>query len=478
MRKLIEKRGMILRGLLVAVSAAVPVVLVTLTAAPGGDIAGATLPDSIVAEREAAHALLRSGEIEAGAVALLESLRNLPDDIELLEPAHGTLQLLAFTMVGLMPNDLLDAFLAQLDPASWSIDALVLAYYARETEQYASWRGLEPFEAARIWEKIDALAQSPSALVRAGGNLMAASPYLWTRIGMDEVSRMLDATNVLAAALPSSRLAKEVVREHVRACLGPNFHPLPDIQALFGTVSADGEGPAAAEEAGRTDLAESRPIVDGLQAVQALTTLLPWNEQIQAILSTDPIVALAQDAAAAAANKGAAADDAALRQTCTVLVQDTAASSEDSSVRDWCLRSMVLVDGLVGPNTTDQEAAAIREASAVPADALMAQGPVPLDEARAALNQLIVAREHADAAISAADLKEVLMLPRQTEPVDINLFEQGPRRLAHYAYALVRQGSLDEAADLFEQIAALYPGSVLANKWNEDATHLRQVAGL
>ena len=264
-------------------------------------------------------------------------------------------------------------------------------------------------------------------------------------------------------------------REHVRACLGPNFHPLPDIQALFGTVSADGEGPAAAEEAGRTDLAESRPILDGIQAVQALTTLLPWNEQIQAILSADPIVALAQDAASVAANRGGATDDAALRQTCTALVQDTAASSEDSSVRDWRLRSMVLVDGLVGPGTTDQEAAAISEASAVAADALTAQEPIPLDEARAALNQLIVAREHPEVSVSPADLKDILTLPRQTEPVDINLFEQGPRRLAHYAYTLVRRGSLNEAADLFQQIAALYPGSVLSTEWNKDATHLREV---
>ncbi|MCX5772259.1 MAG: hypothetical protein NTZ09_18575, partial [Candidatus Hydrogenedentes bacterium] len=177
MRKLIEKRGMILRGLLVAIAVTVPLVVVTVATTSVEDEA-TSATDAILAEREAAHALLRSGEIEAGAVALIESLRNLPDDVELLEPAHGTLQLLAFTMVGLMPDDLLERFLAHLDPASWPIDQLVLAYYARETEQYASWRGLEPFDAARMWEKIDALSQSKSALVRAGGNLMAASPYL------------------------------------------------------------------------------------------------------------------------------------------------------------------------------------------------------------------------------------------------------------------------------------------------------------
>lgn len=130
-----------------------------------------------------------------------------------------------------------------------------------------------------MWENIDALEKSPSALVRAGGNLMAASPYLWTRIGIDEVGRMLDATNALAAAVPSSRLATEVVREHVRACLGPNFRPLPDVQALFGALSG-GEGARSAEEASLTDLAESRPVTDGFEAVEALTTLLPWNEQI------------------------------------------------------------------------------------------------------------------------------------------------------------------------------------------------------
>jgi hypothetical protein len=477
MRKLIEKRGMILRGLLLGVSAVVPVVLVALSAAPGGDVDRAMLSGSIAAEREAAHALLRSGEIEAGAVALLESLRKLPDDVELLEPAHGSLQLLAFTMVGLMPNDLLERFLAHLEPASRPVDALVLAYYARETEQYASWRGLEPFDAAHMWEKIDALEKSPSALVRAGGDLMAASPYLWTRIGMDEVGRMLEATNALAAALPSSRLATEVVREHVRACLGPNFRPLPDIQALFGALSG-GDGARSAEEASMVDLAESTPIVDGLEAVQTLTTVVPWNEQAQAILATDPVVALARDAAALVANKAAAADGAALRQSCAALVEAAAANSEDASVRDWCLRSMVLVDGLIGPNTTDQEAAAIREASALPTEDRAADEPVPLDEARAALNQLIVAREHPEAAVLPADLKDVLMLPRQTEPVDINLFEQGPRRLAHYAYALVRRGALDEAAGVFDQLAALYPGSVLCDKWQEDATHLHEVAGL
>jgi hypothetical protein len=204
MRKLIEKRGVILRGLLLAVSATVSVVLVTLSAVPGEDGAE-SLAASVAAEREAAHALLRSGEIEAGAVALLDSVRNLPDDPALLDAAHGTLQLLAFAMAGLMPDDRLDAFLLELDPASWPVDALVLAYYARETEQYASWRGFDPFDAATVWQEIDALSASPSALVRAGGNLMAASPYLWTRIGIDEVGRMLEATNALAAALPSGR---------------------------------------------------------------------------------------------------------------------------------------------------------------------------------------------------------------------------------------------------------------------------------
>ena len=476
MRKLIEKRGVILRGLLLAVSAAAGVLVVALTAAPGDD-GGESVAASIAAEREAAHGLLRSGDIEAGAVALLESLRNLPDDVELLDAAHGSLQLLAFTMVGLMPNDLLERFRAHLDPASWPIDALIQAYYARETEQYASWRGFEPFDAGQIWKRIDALDESPSALVRAGGNLMAASPYLWTRIGMDEVGRMLEATNALGAALPSSRLAREVVREHVRACLGPNFRPLPDIQALFGALSG-GEGPRSAEEAGQTDLAESPPVADGLEAVEALTTLLPWNEQIQGIIATDPVVALARDAAGVVASRGATANDDALRQDCAALLEDAAANSGEASVRDWRLRSMVLVDGLVGPGTTDQEAAAIREASTLPIEARAADEPVPLDVARAALNQLIVAREHPEVAVSAADIKDVLMLPRQTEPVDINLFEQGPRRLAHYGYALVRRGALDEAATLFEQLAALYPGSVLCDKWKEDAIHLHTVAGL
>jgi len=476
MRKLIEKRGMILRGLLVAIAVTVPLAVVTVATTSVDD--EALLPAAaIVSEREAAYALLRSGEIEAGAVALLESLRNLPDDVELLDAAHGTLQLLAFTMVGLMPDDLLERFLAYLDPATWLIDQLVLTYYARETEQYASWRGLEPFDAARMWEKIDALSQSKSALVRAGGNLMAASPYLWTRIGMDEVGRMFEATNALAAALPSSRLATEVVREHVRACLGPNFHPLPDVQALFGALSG-GDGARSAEEASLTDLAESRPVADGIEAVEALTTILPWNEQIQGILATDAVVGLGRDAAAVVASRGATTDDAALRQDCAALVEDMAANSEDASVRDWRLRSMVLVDGLIGPNTTEQEAAAIREASALPTEDRAADEPVPLDVARAALNQLIVAREYPGVAVSPTDLKDVLMLPRETEPVDINLFEQGPRRLAHYAYALVRRGALDEAADVFDQLAALYPGSVLSAKWNEDATHLRTVAGL
>ena len=480
MARLHENRGVILRGGVVVVLGATAAFTVMkaslLQKAAQSAVETSWTAEDIVAEREAAHALLRAGEVEAAAQVLLASLRALPQDAaELLEAAHGSLQLLAFAMVGLMRDEALEAFETQLDPAQWPIDALVWVYYYREVEDYARWRKMPPFSGAEMWARLDAVCASPSPLVQAGGLLQAASPYLWTRIAPDEVARILDATNDLGALVPDSRLLREVVREHVRACLGPGFHPLPDVQALFGAL-AGGEEAEAAEAAAQADLAQAVPLDHGAAALGALVELLPWDPAVAAVLAEDPVVALAVEAAAAAAEAEPDADEEVVRQACLDLVVDQALNHADADVRDWCLRSMVLTDGMLHGRASAEEAATVRAACAQRIQALPPpEGRAPPDGARAAVNLLEVAAERAVTLDASADLEAVALAPRSVEPIDMNLFEQAPRRLAHYAYALARQGSYADAATVFERLAALYPDSVLGDKWQEDADHLRRV---
>jgi len=483
MGRLRENRGVILRaGVVLVLAATAPAAFTVVKASlvqkavQSGIEAASPAEEQILAEREAAHALLRAGEAEAGAEALLASLRTLPADAtDLLEAAHGSLQLLAFAMVGLMRDDALEAFEAQLDPALWPMDALVSVYYYREVEDYARWRDLPLFSGPEMWARLDAVCASPSPLVRAGGLLQAASPYLWTRIAPAEVARILEATNDLGALMPDSRLLREVVREHVRACLGPGFHPLPDVQALFGAL-AGGEEAEAAEAAAQADLAQAVPLQHGAAAIGAMAELLPWAPAVAAVLADDPVVALATEAAGAAAQAEPGTDEEAVRQACLDLVVDEALNHADAGVRDWCLRSMVLTDGMLHGLASAQEAATVRGACAQRVDALPPpEGRAPPDGARAAVNLLQVAAER-DVALDGTDgLQSVALAPRRVEPIDMNLFEQAPRRLAHYGYSLARQGSHAEAATVFEDLAALYPDSVLGDKWQADADHLRRV---
>ena len=331
MRSVMNNRGVIFRGAAVlALLVSVPMALTTLKTAPVSQsqlaavLDVAEVPaDDLLSLREAAHARLRKGEAPDGALDLLDSLRALPDDVALLEDAHGTLQLLAFTMVGLMRDEALAAFEAQLDPDQWPIDALVKAYYYLEIEDYARFRKMDMIAAPEIWEQLDMVQASRSELVRTGGLLLAASPYMWTRVGPVELERILTATNEFAAVLPDSRLLREIMRENVRACLGPGFHPLPDVQALFGALLG-GEEVTRAEAAVEQALSDEVPLYYGTQGVQALVSELPWHPAIQKLLADDPAVVVALDAAELAgtmlAQRGM--DEETVRQACLDLVLD------------------------------------------------------------------------------------------------------------------------------------------------------------
>ncbi|NIA16356.1 MAG: hypothetical protein GWP08_20035, partial [Nitrospiraceae bacterium] len=410
MRSVMNNRGVILRGAVVLVLlVSLPMALTTLKTTPVVQSQLAAVldaveapPDDLLSLREAAHARLRKGEIPEGALDLLDSLRALPDDPALLEDAHGTLQLLAFTMVGLMRDEALASFEAQLDPEQWPIDALVLAYFYLEVEDYARFRKMEMIAAPEIWKQLDAVQASSSELVRAGGLLLAASPYMWTRIGPAELERMLGATNAFAAVLPDSRLLREIVREHVRACLGPGFHPLPDIQALFGALMGGAEvdkAEAAVEQA----LSDEVPLYYGTQGVQAMVGELPWHPAIQKILADDPVVALALDAAELAGTmlSQPGMDEETVRQACLELVLEQAETHADASVRDWCLRSTVIFEGTPHERATDAEVTLQRETCETVTTALTGALPppeerVPVDGARAALNLLAAAAQRDD----------------------------------------------------------------------------------
>jgi len=480
MRYLRNNRGVILRvavlGLAVAVLPGAFVTLKTLLLKETQVAAAPAMVEAILAEREAAHALLRAGEVEAGAQALLASLRALPDNPALLDAAHGTLQLLAFAMVGLMRDEALASFQAELDPAQWPIDGLVSAYCYRELEDYARWRKMTPFTSEEMWARIEALHSSRSALVRAGSLLLAASPYLWTRIGPAEVLSMLNATNQLAEVLPGSRLLREVVREHVRAVVGPGLHPLPDVQALFAAMS--GQGLAEAEAASQRDLGEAVPLADGLAAVDALINMVPWNSEVAAILAEDPVVDLVLaargKAAAMAARPGI--EEAVVRQACLGDILAAGLAHPDASVRDWGLRSAVHVDGWLHAQAWSEEAAAVRNACTLRAAALGSPpGRAPVEGARAAVTALEVSARRDEASGTAEALGTLALQARDSEPIDMNLFEQGPRRLGHFGYALVREGEYDDAIAVFDRLAAAYPNSLLGDKWSSDAAHLRSV---
>ena len=104
-------------------------------------------------------------------------------------------------------------------------------------------------------------------------------------------------------------------------------------------------------------------------------------------------------------------------------------------------------------------------------------GGFVFDEIEAVFERVVwdARQERGDLSQATAHLQALATDTRQTEPIDMNLFEQAPRRLAHYGYALARQGSYEEGAAVFERLAALYPDSLLADKWRDDAAHLREV---
>ena len=102
-------------------------------------------------------------------------------------------------------------------------------------------------------------------------------------------------------------------------------------------------------------------------------------------------------------------------------------------------------------------------------------GRAPVDGARAAVTALEVSARRDEASGTAEALGTLALQARDSEPIDMNLFEQGPRRLGHFGYALVREGEYDDAIAVFDRLAAAYPNSLLGDKWSSDAAHLRSV---
>lgn len=169
-------------------------------------------------------------------------------------------------------------------------------------------------------------------------------------------------------------------------------------------------------------------------------------------------------------------------------------------MRDWCLRSTVIFEGTPHERASEAEVSRQRETCEIVLEAALsartstpdesvagktltdADGALPppeertpRDGARARLNLLAAAAQRDDTTGLAADIAPAPLESRATEPIDANLFENEIRRLSRYGHSLARQGVYDEAIEVFDGLAAMYPDSLLGDKWQGSADHLRRV---
>lgn len=418
-----------------------------------------------------AYNLVLKGEITESSRLLLNYVRSLPEDSPgRVGEVHSTLQLLSFIMAALMKEDDLQPFRASLEPTIFPIDALVDCGYYMSVEHYAWLRNAE-FSFEGVWQRVDLCLAGNSDLVRAEALLLAATAHRWKPIIASDVPRLIEATNKLVALIPDHPYTREMLREHLRHCLGPAFCPTDALKEFFAFAELP-------QKEGDMN------VLDGMMAVGLVLEQLPVSNEVKALMNSDPAIQFVRKLKAdAEAMSGSGIEVAQIRDACIEEVVRLAEASTDIDLRDFALR--VLVDhekNTLSPTLPAEIKARIlalfdsgSEGAPITVDGFEV---TRIDTARAQYACFVERIEEGNLD-EVQDLIEILSgQDRYSDPLDINYYERIPIYISGYAYRLAEEGRHTEAAVLLSQLASSFPSSCMGDKWKNDAEFLQSIPAL
>lgn len=442
MRKLIEKRGVILRGLLLALALTLPVAVVTVTAtSPEDGTLAADTPAAetpLVAGVDLAHDQMKAGQVWDGAAAALTELRSLPAKADAIDQALAPMQLLAFSMSSLMSDEELQAFVKQLDPATYPADSLALMSFYHEFRAWEAGRKMAFIKEADFWTLVDTLTEDENALVRMGALLFKT--YQRRDMSSKEGRAVaVDVINRMADECPECRVTREMFRVLLR-------------EAMWRTT-----------EDSEADAEDVYP-----EAIAQLLLDAPWNKAMSALISEDEVVRTIFAIFNSQTVSAARSKDEAL----AALIGEAVAASQnnaDPEVRSW-LRGTLSPCVAAGKSYSalgEQVRSAMTDMAAPALEKAALPEKVPVDVSRAQYVLFIKSFRLPDAEVDVANLDSLLEQKREEELVEINYFARIPVEINYYAHTLVNKGDYTGAVAVLQKLVAGYPNSDLARRSKE-----------
>jgi hypothetical protein len=152
----------------------------------------------------------------------LGALHALPDAAQTIDDALAPTQLLTFAMCSLMQDEVLLAFLKELDPATHPIDDLLVVSFYLEFRDYELGRKMSFISEDALRQEIRLLTTSASPSVRMGA-LALLRPGNWDIPTMEQLYAAVDNMNQMAQECSDCRVTREAFRELLRGCSGQEF---------------------------------------------------------------------------------------------------------------------------------------------------------------------------------------------------------------------------------------------------------------
>jgi hypothetical protein len=265
------------------------VVLLVILQGFGAAGANAADPDPLLENRDAAYAMLRSGDVMGGAMKLLEGLRNLPkDDLSVADRAIEPFHLLLFTIEYLMTPENQKYFVEDvLDFEIDDIDELITCYFWATLNN-----GLDSEEWQLVRERLIGLSYRENPAVRAGALFFQSSPYFYH----DSKAAFL-ARDKLNQQFPDLEITKVALRL-------PVLHRRHDYAKALGAWNHEGE-----YEAVKTKMADD-PVLQllvprlnelssaddeaklaaGTSLLAQVRTATDWQTRYSVLLMVEPLI--------------------------------------------------------------------------------------------------------------------------------------------------------------------------------------------
>jgi len=237
----------------------------------------------IESERDAAYSEITAGNLTAGSLALVQSLRALPvDHPELIDTAYGSVQLLLYTMEYLMDEPTRTQFVEQsLDPEHNPIDRFIVS-------GYNIYIGQDTPEKTLAAQDLLAAAATDNPFARIGALFILSDPYFF-----DNADFTRQSQEILAAEYPDLAITLEAYRYNIYGARKSGAEIIENASRTFTAKSSKAstfvKDPviAATIEATRNGSTKSASDAIGVYA-RALDSTGDWKARFGLLLMLEP----------------------------------------------------------------------------------------------------------------------------------------------------------------------------------------------